>query len=94
MRKNRNRKSIKREILHSSGLLALVIIAGFSVLFSGVLYVTEMEKARAVLRYANQSAQLFVEGVFREIVSTISALEDDPEIRNGSTLGPDARERV
>lgn len=92
-RKNSKHKTIKREILQSSGLLALAIITGFSILFSGVLYVTETGKARAVLRHANQSAQIFVEGVFREIINTISVLEDDPEIRNVAALESEALER-
>jgi PAS domain S-box-containing protein len=94
MRNKAKRKSVKRELLRSSGLLALSIIIAFGLLFSGFLYLSEMGKARAVLRHANQSAQLFVEGVFRETINTISVLEDDPEIRNGAILGADARERV
>lgn len=75
-------------------MLALAIITGFSLLFSGVLYVSEMAKAWTVVRHTNQSAQFFVARVFREIINTISVLEGDPDIRNGSGLGPDARERV
>ena len=75
-------------------MLAVVVIAGFGLLFSGVLYVSEMEKARSDVRHAGRTAELFVSGVFREIANTIAVLKAEPEIRDGAALGPDARQRV
>lgn len=81
-------------MFQSSSFLALAVMVCFSLLFAGVFHVSERAKARAVLRHANRSAQLFVTGVFREIIHTLSVLEADPEIRNGAALGPEARDRV
>ena len=89
-----HKPGIKREIFHSSALLAVLIAAVFGLILATVLYIVESSKARAVMKETNHAVVLFTEGYFREITNTITVLHEDPEIAEAMTLGEAARQRI
>ena len=89
-----HRSSIKREIFHSSALLALLVVAVFGFLLSTMLYVVETSQARAVIKGTIHAVVIFVEGYFAEIINTITALNENKEIPEATALGVEARQRI
>ena len=86
--------SIKREIFQSSALLALIVVAIFGFSLSTILYYSEISKARAVINQTNHAVFLFIEGYFKEIINTITMLDENKEVRDAMTLGEGARQRI
>jgi diguanylate cyclase (GGDEF)-like protein/PAS domain S-box-containing protein len=88
------KSSVKREIFQSSALLALIVVAVFSVFLSTILYFSAISKAQAVINRTNRAVTFSIEAYFTEIINTIKVLDENKEVRNAMDLGDEARQRI
>ncbi|WP_020674678.1 diguanylate cyclase [Geopsychrobacter electrodiphilus] len=88
------RSSVKREIFQSSALLALIVVAVFSVFLSTILYYSEISKAQAVINRTNRAVTFSLKAYFTEIINTIKVLDENKEVRDAMSLGNEARQRI
>jgi diguanylate cyclase (GGDEF)-like protein/PAS domain S-box-containing protein len=88
------KSSVKREIFQSSALLALIVVAVFSVFLATILYYSEISKAQAIINRTNRAVTFSIEAYFTEIINTIEVLKESNEVRNAMALGSEERQRI
>jgi PAS domain S-box-containing protein len=92
--KPKRKSTVGREIFFSGIAFSFLMILIFGFLLSYHLYESEMNRARSSIKKSNQTITVFIEAYFTEIINTINALADNPEVRDVFVLPVDAMERV
>ena len=66
----------------------------FGFLLSSILYFSQISKAHAVIGRTNQDVAFFIDGLFAEIINTITVLDADPEVRNAMLLDAESHQGI
>ncbi len=88
------KSSVKRDIFQSSALLALIMVAVFSVFLATILYYSEISKAQAIINRTNRAVTFSLDAYFTEIINTIKVLNENKEVRDAMALGDEKRQRI
>lgn len=75
-------------------MFSAAILTVFGLLFSYMVYSSEITRAQTVTKRTNDAMVYFVEGYFTEIINTIQVLRDNEDIRNAPNLDEASHQNV